>query len=298
MDYLERAASTRLYSFLENDRKKFDFGCCLERDWTRPIIGQTLWKHPEGVDKDLRTLLADPDAEVCIYIARHSVKARNVWAEGINDYRRGVPGAKLYRLRPIWIPGDFDLGSDLHRQVVSDLVVDRLSSDVLLNVILGNLNPEAIRHFVASSGRVGLDLAILHRISILGFVNVPRLASQLDASRSSLPERLTRLTGCGFLTQPSSSASFYYVSLRGRVFLELCREVLAGREDDAELKRILELLNLVNGTERRHLDALLFRAEAAVSGFGVELQELNYFRYWESDIWPPDTPRPAGFGDS
>lgn len=297
VEFLERAASTGLYTFLENDRKKFDFGCSLQRDWTRPIIGQTLWKHEEGVDKDLRTLLADQDAELCIYIARDTVKARNLWSEGVADFRHAFADAPLYKLRPIWVPSDFDADSDTDRQTIAELIDDRLAADVLLNVILGNLNRDAVRLFISSTGRVGLDLAILYEVATVGFRNLSSLAKKLKVSPSTLPERLARLTGCGFLNQPATDASFFHASLRGRVFLELCREVLAGRTDGQEISRILVLLDLsqFNAASSLNLAALMTRVSASANDFGVDLSDLSYGRYWESDAWPPHVTRPAGF---
>lgn len=296
--YLERAANTRLYTFLENQRRTFDFGCTLLRDWTRPIVGQTLWKHEEGVDKDLRTLLADAEAEICIYIARDTVRARAICAEATADFRKNFRDARVQRLRTLWVPADFDADAEEHRERVRAVVEDSLATDVLLNVILGNLNRESIRLFLSSTGRISLDLTILHRIATLGFRNLRPLASDLGISSSSLPERLVRLVGCGLLIQPAPNATYFHASLRGRVFLELCREV-AGGAGNPELDRILLLLGLVDelGVSVRPggLEDLHIRISAAREEYGVELTVLNYERYWESEAWPPTIPRPDGF---
>lgn len=54
---LQRFSNLKLYGFTETERKRFDLSCLLERDWTRPLVGQVLWRHSSGIDKDLRTLL-------------------------------------------------------------------------------------------------------------------------------------------------------------------------------------------------------------------------------------------------
>lgn len=54
IDLLSDMSQAGLYGFKESDRKKFDFTCNLVRDWSRLISGQTLWKHSEGIEKDLR----------------------------------------------------------------------------------------------------------------------------------------------------------------------------------------------------------------------------------------------------
>ncbi len=48
LDTLSEFANSRLYTYREASRRKFDFACDLIRDWTRPLVGQTLWKHTEG----------------------------------------------------------------------------------------------------------------------------------------------------------------------------------------------------------------------------------------------------------
>jgi len=63
-EVLRDFSSLKLYGFTETDRKRFDFSCLLERDWTRPVAGQVLWRHTDGIDKDVRTLLTDTESEI------------------------------------------------------------------------------------------------------------------------------------------------------------------------------------------------------------------------------------------
>jgi hypothetical protein len=162
---LSELSRTNLYAYVEAERRKFDFACELTRDWSRPLVGQTLWNHTAGVDKDLRTMLLDPDAQICAYVARDTVKARRLLSEVTKDFRSsGVPVA-LHRLRVLWVPPDFDADDEEQRKVVTELLRDSVTRDILMNVVLGNLTAEDVRFFVRISGIAGLHLALLHEIN-------------------------------------------------------------------------------------------------------------------------------------
>lgn len=298
VEYFARAASTHLFTMLESERKRFDFTCTLMRDWTRPIVGQVLWRHVEGADKDLRLLLLDSEAEICVYVAAASTKAQRLVSEIIGSYRTGPVEVPLYKLKTIWVPPDLDIDSEADRLLVTDLVENALAQDVLLNVVLGNLAREQIAHFAASTGLIGLDLAALDVIASEGFHNLRILSERLDCSTGALRERLTRLLGSGFLVQPDASASYFHASLRGRVFLELCREASrAVSETDLEIRRIMFLLGLIDaGAEPTQLGvAVARRIEAARRDYSIEPGTRDYVRFWESPAWPPHAPRPESF---
>jgi hypothetical protein len=56
-----------------------------------PLVGQTLWNHIAGIDKDVRAMLLDSEAEICVYVARDTLKARRLLSEAMKDFRtRGV----------------------------------------------------------------------------------------------------------------------------------------------------------------------------------------------------------------
>ncbi|WP_280442536.1 hypothetical protein [Nocardia brasiliensis] len=42
VDVLSNLAKSRLYSYTEAERRKFDFACELQRDWSRPLVGARL----------------------------------------------------------------------------------------------------------------------------------------------------------------------------------------------------------------------------------------------------------------
>ena len=291
---------TRLYGYREANRRTFDFACDLLRDWDRGVAGQTLWKHIEGVDKDVRTLLADDEADICLYVAQDTTKARNIFHEATADYRRGLSRARPWRLRVIWIPHDFQVDSQKDRASITALLEEGLTRDVLLNVVLGNLSPENIGLVIRSSGIVGLDIALLANIAYCGFTNLAKTARTLCVSPNPARERIVRLLGCGFLDQPDPGGSFFYVTVRGRVFLELCREIVSSNDHPGpELERILQILELappltdVKTVWTERYTALRRRIDAAIAEWGVDLHRTDYFKYWEGR-WPRTIPRPTG----
>lgn len=46
---VERFSLSKLYSYREGERKKFDYSCVLAETWDYSVDGQTLWKHTEGI---------------------------------------------------------------------------------------------------------------------------------------------------------------------------------------------------------------------------------------------------------
>ncbi len=246
---LSELARTNLYAYVEAERRKFDFACEILRDWSRPLVGQTLWNHTAGVDKDLRTMLLDADAQICAYVARDTVKARRLLSEVMRDFRSRGDLISPHRLRVFWVPHDFDADDEQQRILVMGMLRESIGRDILMNVVFGNLTSEDVRSFVRTSGRAGLHLAVLHAISTsrdLG-LRTQDLANQLDASPGSVRERLLRLAGCGFIAQFGGVVIPSRVTLKGRVFLDLCgelqRQVSAGNLN-AEILHILRLLDM------------------------------------------------------
>src|SRR4051812_43655330 len=88
IEVLDAFSALELYGCTEADRRRFDFACVLHRDWNRPLVGQTLWKHTAGVDKDIRMMLTDTEADLWCYVLRDTVQHRALLHEVMNDYRR------------------------------------------------------------------------------------------------------------------------------------------------------------------------------------------------------------------
>jgi len=254
-------------------------------------------------------MLLDPDAKICAYVARDTVKARRLLSEVMKDFRSsGVPVAP-HRLRVLWVPQDFDADDEAQREFVTELLRESVAWDILMNVVLGNLTAEDVRFFVRISGIAGLHLALLHLVSTSPNPQLrPRdLAAELGASPGAIRERLLRLLGCGFLTQFGGGATLTRATLKGRVFLDLCgelqRQTSSGRMN-AETLQILRLLDMryapsaVRASARSLYLAgpfltevpemvtgrLLATIAAATKGWGIEFGTIDHM------LWPDVKP--------
>lgn len=246
LDILHGFSGLQLYGYTEAERKKFDFACDIHRDWRRVLVGQTLWKHDEGIDKDIRSLLTKSEADILAYVIRDNVKNRNAFSEAMQDFRNIGYGDQLFRLKPFWIPNDFDADSDQARKVVEDSLKMAVVQDILFNVIFGNLAVNDIRFFLGLPGIPGLNLAILYKIATLGFTSYSLLSKELKVSINPVREKVLMLEGCGLVSR--SGLGSPYISLKGRVFLELLRRLLIEVSDNnsltPELRYILTWLDI------------------------------------------------------
>ncbi len=241
---LETFSALKLYTFTETDRKLFDFSSLLERDWKRPVVGQVLWSHGEGVEKDLRTLAHDVDSEIKVYVAKDTIKYRQAFAEIITDYRRSGKYADLFKLKPIWVPADFDADRLGDQQLVVDHLRNVVVTDILFNVVFGNITAGDMRFVLYTSGVGGLQLAILHVIANDGFVNIAGLSTRLSISPGPIRERLLILAGADMIQTPPNAIK-YRVTPKGRVLLDIVKRVCAARSGstmDPELDFVLTKL--------------------------------------------------------
>jgi len=307
---LTQLSQTNLYAYAEAERRKFDFAGELIRDWSRPLVGQTLWNHTAGVDKDLRTMLLDPEAEICAYVARDTVKARRLISEVMKDFRDSGAPVAPHRLRVFWIPQDFDADDEAQRRLIGESLSQSVANDVLMNIVFGNLTAEDVRFFVRTSGMAGLHLAVLYAISTAPdlYSRNKDLAAKLEASPGAIRERLLRLLGCGFLAQFGGGVTLTKATLKGRVFLDLCgelwRQIPIGRLTP-EILQILRLLELryapsavTMSADSLHLAGpllteipemvtgrLISTIAAATYRWGINLDRIDHV-IWESEEPP------------
>lgn len=283
-------ARIKLYGYTEADRKKFDFACVFYRDWDRPLIGQTLWKHSEGVDKDIRSFLAEAESDIWAYVVRDNIKNRSLFHEVIQDYKKTAYNKNLFKLKVFWIPQDFDADNDYARETVGNILQSSIADDLLFNVIFGNLTATDIRIFLSDSGTYGLNLAVLYEIATNGFLNYPNLSKRVGVSAGALREKVLRLVGSGFIWQVGRGSS-YYVSLKGRVFLELLNRILeelqfAQSEQSYELIFVLNRLGLDVNTPT--LDDTILLATPGwtpQTAFSLLLQTMRYaLAQWDIDL--------------
>jgi hypothetical protein len=287
LEVLQNFSKLRLYGYTEADRKKFDFACVLQRDWKRPLIGQTLWKHSEGIDKDIRMMLAETESDIWAYVARDTVKNRAILHEVIQDFRRSRYSDELFRLKILWIPQDFDADSDSDRKTVSQILQSTVVEDILFNTVFGNLTSDDIRLFLNATGILGLSLAILYEVATQGFFNYSELSKRLQVSAAPLRERIINLVGTGFLWQVGSG-SMYFVSLKGRIFLELLHRLVEESGTNPltpELRYVLTKLALLPNTAEEQDSILIPLSKNNQDRFILLLEQVRAAReYWEIDL--------------
>jgi hypothetical protein len=167
-----------------------------------------------------------------------------LFEEAVGDFRRSAHGRELFKLKTIWLPGNFDADKEDHRVLMRTVIRDRIVNDILINVVFGNLSEEHIRFFLGSSGVPGLNLAILSVIANEGFVNIAALTKRLDISAGPIREKLPLIAGAGFIASPIGALR-YEVTLRGRVFLELLRRLFEELETDAMSEELIFVLERV-----------------------------------------------------
>ncbi|MFI9358133.1 hypothetical protein [Streptomyces lydicus] len=253
-------------------------------------------------------MLLDAEADICAYVARDTVKARRLLSEALHDFRSGGNRVRPHRFRVFWVPQDFDADDESQRNLVSDLLTEQVSRDILMNVVFGNLTVEDVRFFVRTSGLAGLHLALLFVISTATeeYSRVRDLAERLHVSQGAIRERLIRLSGCGFLRQFGGGATLAGATLKGRVFLDFCgvlRSEIGSGEISGELLHLMRLLDMryapsaLNfAKESLHLAGpvltevpemvtgrLVSTVEAAEERWGVNLRNIPHVIYGDTD---------------
>lgn len=300
LEILEDFSALDLYGYREADRRRFDFAATLTRDWSRPLAGQTLWAHAEGIDKDLRMLLADSDSDIKPYLARDNVKNRARIAEVVEDFKRTPLVDNLYKLRLIWVPDGFDADEDGARETMRSVLRSSVVDDILFNVVFGRLSATDVQIFISASGLVGLPLALLCYIAENTIGNIARPSEALGVSAGPLRERLLILQAAGFVGAPNGRAGYTLineVTPRGRVFLDLLGRIEKERASGAmspELRYVLGKLGLTPNDEvpgqldsdipRSAFDRLLLMLRVANEQWGVHLDELEYQSFPRLDL--------------
>jgi hypothetical protein len=226
LSVLNNFSRSSLYSYRESDRGKFDFSCTLAESWDRALDGQTLWKHGEGIDKDIRTLLLATTAPISVYIARDTTKHRSVFHEAINDYRHIRSSESSRHFRVFWVPADFDADSEEARHLVGSQLRREVAEDILFNIVFGRLSAARVAAIVWASFRnPGLEVAALHSVAINGFISLNHIAGELSVSTGTIRDRLYQLQMSGLLMQERRAGQTYHVSAAGRSYLRLSAQL-------------------------------------------------------------------------
>lgn len=245
---IKELSGSRLFTYQESARKKFDFSCLIAENWRYALDGQTLWKHSEGIDKDIRTLIVSSRSQIAAYVARDTFRNRAALYEATEDFRSSGHGDTLQRLKIFWIPADFDADNKFARTTIGRHLQEQVVNDILFNVVFGHLNADRVRSIILSSGMMGLIIAVLYMIGTSGFFNYSDLRDKLEASAGTLRNRVQSLQMAGLLLQPRNGGQMYYISAAGRAFLRICQQLdqfaLGKVSLPDESKHILQLLEM------------------------------------------------------
>ncbi|MEV2215406.1 hypothetical protein AB0H86_28920 [Streptomyces sp. NPDC050997] len=270
---MESASRSRLFGYAEGQRKLFDFSCDLKRDWSKVVVGQTLWQHGgDGIDKDLRTFLNEEDIHAAIYIARHESRHRTRLTEVTQSYLRGPLRDRLSRLRVFWVPVDFDAGNEHAQESIYNILKDEITKDLLLHVALGGLTPQDVARF-ASSRRPGLPIAILSHVKKSGYRNHRSTAKALDVNLEALKYETERLFIIGFLGSESLQGGMYHVTDSGNAMLDICsrlRDYLRGKLGEGNENKEFEHISKILGIE---YSAIPITARLVGNGAEVDIQD-------------------------
>lgn len=223
---LSLAASTKLIGIREADRKTFDYGCVVARDMSRPLVTQVLWKHDEGIEKDIMTLAFEKKASVKVYFFRDTIKNRMRIDECLERFRENDHDRnKLNGLRLIPIMPDLDAASAEQREHITRHISGAFNRDVLFQIFLGNLSSDDVRIFADHGGIIGMKMAALALIDKIGLVHGPTFEQALGKKGSPLREVITMLAGARFIKRPASTNQAF-PTLKGRALLDLSRKIL------------------------------------------------------------------------
>jgi hypothetical protein len=280
IDVLDDFSKLRLYGFKEAARKRFDFSCLLERDWIRPLVGQVAWKHVEGIDKDIRLLVTDKESEIKAYVLRADIKSRMQFEEIVTDLQRSGRHKDLFKIKPFWVPPDFDADVEEQRKAIAEILKSSIVQDILFNVVFGRITADDIKFFLRSTGIIGLNLLLLYEIATNGFINIADMSKRIGVSPGPIREKLIILAGSGFIHSPSRGL-FYEVTPKGRLFLDLLRRLsyeLHERNLSPELEYVLDKLgcrpvneNEFEANEEDPYVNLVETMRFAVSQWGIPL---------------------------
>ena len=200
---LRKFSETRLLGLREADRRTFDYGCLLLRDFTRPLVSQVLWAHTDGIEKDIRTLVFDGASALRLYFVRDRIRNRAKIDEVLKSYREQAEvRPKLRGLRIVPIPEGFNSDREQNRVWLETYIHEIISRDLLFGVVFGKLQAQDVRVFCQHGGLVGLKIAVLQLIDRSGLSHNPSFERELGAKGSPVREAIAMLTGTGLIVSP------------------------------------------------------------------------------------------------
>ncbi|WP_157090985.1 hypothetical protein [Nocardiopsis listeri] len=275
LDAISNASKSQLFKYCEAGRKKFDFACDITRVWSKAISGQTIWKHDrDGIDKDLRTLLSDPDSSANVYVARDSMKTRARLSEVVSDYRNSPMRDRLARLRVFWIPEDFDADNEVARLQVKGILDEEIRRDLLMHVALGGLNSEDVLN-VTLSRRFGMPIWMLAYLASNPVGNYTRWKKDTDFSVAILKEEALRLELSGMVDRAGGFnshewdfagwPSIYRLTEKGKAMLDIASRLHDQMQNEFFRNKEFEHICRLLGIHHREYDLSAFYEQTEAS---------------------------------
>lgn len=284
---LRSYSETRLMGLSEAERRKFDYGCMILRDATRPLVSQVLWGHEEGIEKDMRTLIFEEGSSLKLYFVRDKIKNRAKIDDIMQNYRQNPQISSMLRgLKIVPVPEDFNADSLRDQAWMDKYILETVSSDLLFAVVFGKLTTHDVRTFSLHGGPLGLKIAALQVIDSIGFQHGPTFEQDVGSKGSPLREVIAMLTGVGFVVSPGNSIQ-RLPTIKGRFMLDLARlltferNTLTDWSDETKLILAHLKLNAMDGWQVSDemgpkagvVSEILRTVEYARRQFGVDLME-------------------------
>lgn len=221
-DVVREFSKLDVYTYGQVDRQLFDFSCTLKVTLERAVAGQTLWRHRTGVDKDVRSLLFDNDAEVKVYLVPADAKVQAQVGAVIDDFRKsGRFDDQLFRLVCLDYPV-FDADDEAQRELVSGLLRAQVTENLLFRTVFGGLSARDLEFMFhvtnSNSNDVAFNLRLLHYVRNAEYFSYRNAAYDLRTNANKVRERRHILFGAG-LVEPAGGG--LVVTESGETFLRL-----------------------------------------------------------------------------
>jgi hypothetical protein len=298
IEVLEEFSHLRLYGLTEAARRRFDFSCRLERDWSRLLTGQAVWRHGDGIEKDVRTLLTDTESEIKAYVACDTLAYRRLLDETVSDYRH-LTTIEPFRFKVFWVPSDFDADDELDRSFVREKLKAEIVEDILFKVLFGEIDAQSLQPLLDTTGRLDVILALLVCIAEHGMDGLAMPAAMLGVSSNTVERRRVALHTAG-LIRGLERTLVAEISPRGRAVLDILARLDQERTSGTltpELTYILDRLGCPVVKEESNPGrpdgyphapfVRLIQVLDATKAAGVHLDDLRYTTIDEQGLVPP-----------
>ena len=276
-EVLNSFSETKLIGVIESDRKRLDYSCIIERDCSRPLVSQVLWRHTEGIDKDLRILLHEREAIIKTYFVRDSVKHRLKIDEILLDYRSKVDTRKMLSgLRIFFLPPEFDADKSEDRLFMEKYISQQICNDLLFGVTFANLSSFEIGIFSGHGGPFGLKYAILDEITKNGLTHTPTFKERLGYKTTGTIREATTMLAATGLVKRFDNTVMLFPTIKGRMLLDLTRRILWEKKQNPKFAQTLKFSDELS-TIVYHLmpDSIVAESDSNTNNEGTKLNTIS-----------------------